>query len=107
MTEPGTIVDSRPPRQLAHFQVTKQHRRFVEFADAVRRHRYIGACFGAPGLGKTLSARTYAAADDWDRWAVNRYSKEAQLPESLAASRTAISAWTGSVSWNSSSMRWV
>jgi len=38
MTEPGTITDSRPPRQLAHFQVTKQHRRFVEFADAVRRH---------------------------------------------------------------------
>ncbi len=38
MTEPGTIIDTRPPRQLAHFQVTKQHRRFIEFADAVRRH---------------------------------------------------------------------
>jgi len=57
-----------PPRMLVGFQITKQHRRFVEFADAVRRHRYIGVCYGAPGLGKTLSARTYASADDWERW---------------------------------------
>ena len=27
-----------PPRMLVAFQITKQHRRFVEFADAVRRH---------------------------------------------------------------------
>jgi hypothetical protein len=30
---------SRPPRCLVNFQITRQHRRFVEFADAVRRHR--------------------------------------------------------------------
>jgi DNA transposition AAA+ family ATPase len=78
----------QPPRPITEFVVTKQHRRFTEFCDAVRRDRYIGLCHGAPGVGKTLSARHYSC---WDtvRPVVERFRfSETIAPEPALAART-------------------
>ncbi|MGX5694510.1 AAA family ATPase, partial [Dermacoccus abyssi] len=45
------------------FIITKEHRRFSEFAGAIRKDVTIGICHGEAGVGKTQSARRYA---HWD-----------------------------------------
>src|SRR5271169_5384867 len=73
------------------FVVTKEHRRFAEFADAVRRDRYIGLCYGAPGVGKTLSARQYAGWDAVEPYLrAFRFLDVAPVPQQAMASRTIV-----------------
>jgi len=65
------------------FLITKEYRRFEEFCNACRRDRYIGLCYGPPGVGKTLSARYYA------RWnLVEGLAPFEDPPRELAECRT-------------------
>jgi hypothetical protein len=45
--------------------VTKEHRRFTEFANTVRKERTIGICHGAAGVGKTNSPRRRVEIAAW------------------------------------------
>ncbi|KFC70239.1 hypothetical protein FF80_01021 [Devosia sp. LC5] len=65
------------------FLPTREHARFVEFAEACSRYRYIGVCHGRPGVGKTRSAREFASFPN-----LQGYGVLGKLALSLAAEIT-------------------
>ena len=88
--EPGLGDEpAAPPRPT--FLVTKEYRRFAEFADACRRDHYIGVCYGPPGVGKTLSARHFARWDDIEDGLTEQWTTlGADIPPDLADGHTLV-----------------
>lgn len=74
------------------FMLTKEYLRFKEFADACAQYRYIGLCYGTPGVGKTLSANYYSAFNmvyEYDRMKVVKADVQQQLRRCKAVLHTA------------------
>ncbi len=64
-----------------NFVLTDEYYRFWEFCDACKKYRYIGLCYGPPGVGKTLSARRYTSFDRLQKFDPNADSNATLLEE--------------------------
>ncbi len=71
----------------AGFVETGEYRRFTEFLDNCQRYRYIGVCVGAPGVGKTISARHYSRWDVLEPY-FPRYAYTKKPPSEVACCRS-------------------
>ncbi len=74
---------SKPAEE--NFIVTREYRLFTEFCDACRRYRYIGLCYGPPGVGKTFSARHYANCDKVEAYQRHGQPSTVNLEEVLGS----------------------
>ena len=50
-------MNNSPVNQVQFIQ-TKEYLRFEEFVEACKKYRYIGVCYGKPGIGKSFSANS-------------------------------------------------
>lgn len=67
-----------------NFIETKEYQKFVEFCRACMKYKYIGICYGNPGVGKTMSAKHYA---NWDKLETILTRKNQNLNQELVINK--------------------
>lgn len=72
------------------FIETKEYKRFAEFCDACIKYKYIGICYGLPGVGKTLSSRYYSKWDSIEKQIAYKTANEIRVDadEKILEART-------------------
>ncbi|QQN89780.1 AAA family ATPase (plasmid) [Lysinibacillus capsici] len=72
------------------FIETKEYKRFAEFCDACIKYKYIGICYGLPGVGKTLSSRYFSNWDSIEKQIAYKTAKNIDLDvdEKILEART-------------------
>ena len=65
------------------FILTKEYKKFEEFCNSCKDYRYIGLCYGTPGIGKTLSAIKYSNWNEVSNFYRIKFEKIFRDPESL------------------------
>jgi len=66
-----------------NFILTKEHKKFTEFSNACKEYRYIGLCYGNPGIGKTVSANQYSKWEIINQYYNGNFHKFLDDPKSL------------------------
>lgn len=84
------------------FVETRQHKRFIEFADSLRISRGLGVCTGKPGVGKESSALVYS---QWKtmKSLIERARRPNSAPPRLTNCHTVF--WSAEVNCTLKSMR--
>ena len=67
-----------PGKALKSFVLTKEFKRFKEFSESCTDFRYIGICYGDPGVGKSLGASHYT---QWHEDITNENAVDEMSPQ--------------------------
>jgi hypothetical protein len=73
-----------------NFILTKEHKKFTEFCNACKEYRYIGLCYGNPGIGKTVSANQYSKWEIINQYYNGNFHKFFDDPKSLKLSESSL-----------------
>lgn len=66
-----------------NFIATKEYKKFEEFCNSCKDYKYIGLCYGAPGIGKTLSAHHYSNWQSYKSYYDAHFKTFFEHPESI------------------------